>query len=97
MVALQWYTKVIYIIETTHFIEYSILWRQNMAHVTVEDSLLREAREAGGHRTMKAALRAALVEYISRRKRQQDTSRYETIDYYTEKSNRNLRDVGCKY
>lgn len=43
-----------------------------MAHVTVDDSLVREAREAGGHRTMKSAVTEALAEYVSRRKHQPD-------------------------
>jgi hypothetical protein len=40
---------------------------QNMAHVTVNDSLIREAREAGRHRTIKAAVIEALLEYVSPR------------------------------
>jgi len=70
---------------------------QNMAHVTVNDSLVREAREAGGHRTIKSAVTEALIEYVSRRKHQPDFSRYETVDYNREKNYQKLRDIGCKY
>jgi hypothetical protein len=37
-------------------------------NLAIDDSLLEEARKIGGHRTKKAALTAALREYIQRRK-----------------------------
>jgi hypothetical protein len=49
--------------------------------VAVDGRLLREAQKAGRHRTNRAAVAAALSEYISRRKQQEILSLFGKIDY----------------
>ena len=37
-------------------------------NLAIDDALIREAQEVGGHKTKKEAVKAALEEYIRRRK-----------------------------
>ena len=41
---------------------------QMATNLALDDKLIREAQKAGGHRTKKAAVTAALEEYVQRRK-----------------------------
>jgi predicted DNA-binding protein with PD1-like motif len=43
--------------------------------------LIEEARTLGGHRTKKEAVRAALEEYVQRRKQAEIMSLFGTIEY----------------
>lgn len=50
-------------------------------NLAIDDDLLREAQRIGGHRTKKAAVTAALEEYIRRRKQLQILELFGQIDY----------------
>lgn len=50
-------------------------------NLAIDDSLIDEARRIGQHGTKKAAVTAALVEYIRRRKQLEILSLSGTIDY----------------
>lgn len=50
-------------------------------NLAIDDHLIEEARKLGRHRTKKATVMAALIEYIQRRKQQQILSLFGTIDY----------------
>ncbi|MBI4220370.1 MAG: type II toxin-antitoxin system VapB family antitoxin [Chloroflexi bacterium] len=50
-------------------------------NLAIDDSLIDEARRIGGHRTKKAAVTAALQEYIQRRKQLGILRLAGTIDY----------------
>lgn len=50
-------------------------------NLAIDDKLIEEAREIGGHRTKKAAVTEALQEYIQRRKQRQMLNLLGRIDY----------------
>jgi len=50
-------------------------------NLAIDDRLIEEAQNLGRHRTKKAAVTAALDEYIQRRKQQRILSLFGTIDY----------------
>jgi Arc/MetJ family transcription regulator len=50
-------------------------------NLTLDDSLLEEARRVGRHKTQKAAVTAALEEYIQRRKQLRIVELFGTIDF----------------
>ena len=50
-------------------------------NLAVDDRLIEEAREIGGHRTKKAVVTEALQEYIHRRKQLQMLNLLGRIDY----------------
>jgi hypothetical protein len=50
-------------------------------NLAIDDRLIQEAQELGGHRTKKEAVTAALDEYIQRRKQHEIISLFGTIDY----------------
>ncbi len=50
-------------------------------NLAIDDKLIEEAREIGGHRTKKAAVTEALQEYIQRRKQPQMLNLLGKIDY----------------
>jgi hypothetical protein len=50
-------------------------------NLAIDDRLIEEAKQLGGHRTKKDAVTAALDEYIQRRKQQDVISLFGTIDY----------------
>ena len=51
-------------------------------NLALDDRLIEEARELGGHRTKKEAVHAALEEYIRRRKQLKILDLFGKIDYY---------------
>ena len=50
-------------------------------NLAIDDRLIEEAKKLGRHRTKKAAVTAALDEYIRRRKQRDVISLFGTIDY----------------
>lgn len=50
-------------------------------NLALDDSLIAEAQKLGGHRTKKAAVTAALEEYVRRRKQLELRKLFGTIDY----------------
>lgn len=50
-------------------------------NLALDDTLIREAQEAGGHRTKKAAVTAALEEYVQRRKQLELRTLFGTVEY----------------
>ncbi len=63
-------------------------------NLAIDDRLIEEARRTGGHKTKKAAVTAALEEYIKQRKRLRVLSLFGTIDYdpkYDYKAERHRR------
>jgi hypothetical protein len=51
------------------------------ANLDLNDSVIEEAKELGGHATKKAAVSAALDEYVARRKQGRIVELFGTIDY----------------
>ena len=49
--------------------------------LSLDDGLLEAARRIGGHRTKKAAVTAALYEYIQRRRQTKILTLFGQIDY----------------
>jgi hypothetical protein len=52
-----------------------------LRELVVDDQLIREAKDAGQHKTDAEAVTAALREYIVRRRQQQIAALFGTIDY----------------
>jgi hypothetical protein len=50
-------------------------------NLALDDNLIEEARRAGGHKTKKEAVNAALDEYVRRRKQLQILTAFGTIDF----------------
>lgn len=50
-------------------------------NLDIDDRLIEEAQKAGGHRTKKEAVTAALEEYIRRRQQQDILSLFGTMEY----------------
>ena len=50
-------------------------------NLALDDRLIEEARRAGGHKTKKEAVSAALREYVQRRKQQGILKAFGTIDF----------------
>jgi hypothetical protein len=50
-------------------------------NLAIDDRLINEARRIGKHKTKKAAVTAALTEYIGHRKRMKILELFGTIDY----------------
>jgi Arc/MetJ family transcription regulator len=50
-------------------------------NLAIDDRLIEEARRTGKHKTKKAAVTAALEEYIRHRKQLEVLSQFGTIDY----------------
>jgi Arc/MetJ family transcription regulator len=50
-------------------------------NLALDDRLIEEARRAGGHKTKKEAVSAALSEYVQRRKQQRILKAFGTIDF----------------
>jgi Arc/MetJ family transcription regulator len=66
-------------------------------NLAIDDKLIEEARRVGGHGTKKAAVTAALDEYIRRRKQRDIIKLFGTIDFdpdYDHKANRRRDRIG---
>jgi Arc/MetJ family transcription regulator len=50
-------------------------------NLALDDKLIEAAQKLGGHKTKKAAVTAALDEYIRRHKRQQAVEAFGTFDF----------------
>jgi len=50
-------------------------------NLALDDRLIEEARQVGGHKTKKDAVNAALLEYVKRRQRLQMVGLFGTIDF----------------
>ena len=50
-------------------------------NLAIDDQLIEAARKAGGHRTKKATVTEALVEYIQRRKQAKVVGLFGKIDF----------------
>lgn len=50
-------------------------------NLAIDDQLLLEAQRAGGHRTKRETVTAALHEYVQRRKQQEILSLFGKVDY----------------
>ena len=50
-------------------------------NLAIDDRLLEEARQVGGHRTKKATVTEALQEYIKRRRQRDVAGLFGQIDY----------------
>ncbi|HEX2548711.1 MAG TPA: type II toxin-antitoxin system VapB family antitoxin [Gammaproteobacteria bacterium] len=66
-------------------------------NLALDDDLIKEAVNVGHHPTKKAAVTAALKEYIERHKQQEILSLFNTIDYdkyyhYKKHRNRKLKE-----
>jgi len=62
-------------------------------NLALDDTLIEEARQIGHHTTKKAAVTAALEEYIQRRKRLEILDLFGTVDFdpaYDYKASRQL-------
>ncbi len=63
-------------------------------NLAIDDRLIEEAQKLGRHRTKKAAVTAALDEYIQRRKQRDILALFGTIEYesnYDYKKERNRK------
>ncbi len=60
-------------------------------NLAIDDKLLQEAQELGGHRTKKATVTEALEEYIRRRKQLQLLDLFGKIEYDTKYDYKALR------
>jgi Arc/MetJ family transcription regulator len=63
-------------------------------NLALDDSLIEEARRAGGHKTKKEAVTAALAEYVKRRKQLRIQDAFGTVDFdpkYDYKAERHRR------
>ncbi len=50
-------------------------------NLAIDDQLIEQARKVGGHRTKKATVTEALLEYIQRRKQAKMLSLFGKIDF----------------
>jgi Arc/MetJ family transcription regulator len=50
-------------------------------NLAIDDALLTEAQEVGGHRTKKATVTEALQEYIQRRKQAKIVELFGTVEF----------------
>jgi len=50
-------------------------------NLNIDDGLIRKAVELGGHKTKKAAVTHALIEYIQQREQRKVLSLFGTIEY----------------
>jgi len=50
-------------------------------NLAIDDGLLTEAQKMGGHRTKKATVTEALLEYIQRRKQAEIVDLFDTVEF----------------
>lgn len=60
-------------------------------NLAIDDKLIDEAKNIGGHRTKKAVVTEALEEYIQRRKQTKILELCNTIDYDSEYNHKEQR------
>jgi Arc/MetJ family transcription regulator len=60
-------------------------------NLDIDDQLIEEAKKLGHHKTKKAAVNAALEEYVRRRNVEGLIELFGTIDYYDYKRERKKR------
>lgn len=60
-------------------------------NLAIDDALINEAVQVGGHRTKKAAVTSALQEYIQHHKQQKILELFGSIDYQTDYHYKKLR------
>lgn len=60
-------------------------------NLSINQDLLDEAVKVGDHKTKKAAVNAALKEYINQRKQQEIVSLFSTIEYEDDYDYKTLR------
>lgn len=60
-------------------------------NLALDDALIEQARAAGGHKTKRDAVNAALAEYVQRRKQLNVTKLFGQIDYYPDYDPKTLR------
>ena len=63
-------------------------------NLALDDDLIEQARRAGGHRTKKEAVSAALEEYVRKRKQQLILEAFGTVNFdpsYDYKAERNRK------
>jgi hypothetical protein len=65
-------------------------------NLDIAPGLLEEAVEVGKHRTKRAAVEAALVEYINRRKQLEITKLFGKIDFDKDYDHKKARRVACE-
>ena len=51
-------------------------------NLAIDDELLNKALKVGGHKTKKATVNEALLEYVLRRERKKVLQAIGTVDYY---------------
>ena len=64
------------------------------SNLELDDKLVTEARELGGHRTKRAAVNEALLEYVARRKRRAILDLFGKLEWdpaYDFKAERKMR------
>ena len=62
-------------------------------NLAIDDKLIEEARSVGLHRTKKAVVTEALVEYIQRRKQVEIINLFGTIEYKSDYNYKEQRKV----
>ena len=61
-------------------------------NLEIDNELIQEALELGGHRTKRAVVEAALQEYVQRRKQLKITELFSTIEYEDDYDYKQQRD-----
>ena len=65
-------------------------------NLDITPGLLEEAVEIGKHRTKRAAVEAALVEYVNRRKQLEVTKLFGQIDFDDDYDHKKARKTACE-
>ncbi len=60
-------------------------------NLALDDGLIEQARAAGGHKTKREAVNAALAEYVQRRKQMNVIKLFGQIEYYPDYDYKALR------
>jgi hypothetical protein len=60
---------------------YTPIVRQHITNLAIDDKLIENARRIGNHKTKKAVVTEALIEYIQRREQLKILGLFGTIDY----------------
>jgi Arc/MetJ family transcription regulator len=60
-------------------------------NLALDDALIREAQEVGGHKTKKETVTAALREYIQKRRRKEILDLFGQVEYYDDYDHKTAR------